>query len=182
MGKPRDHLHYRLTPPPSRRASSNTGWYHRLVGDEEPRKRHETYPALTYLERLDKETMTLAWGPDKSLQDHRRIILTATVFSRKFQERMCDRPPESLEENKLQHFLMSLMNDVISECAEHEGLDAEEGHGLIGDVTTRDHVLEFNEVLEEYADNPQKSLDEHLKTAVENRPEKAAWSWHWSSG
>jgi hypothetical protein len=53
---------------------------------------------------------------------------------------------------------------------------------FLGDVTTRDHVLEFNEVLEEYADDPEKSLDQHLKTAVENRPEKAAWSQHWSSG
>ena len=152
------------------------------MGDEEPRKRHETDPAVAYLERLDKETMTLAWGPGKSPQDQRRIILAATVFSRKFEERMCDRPPESLEENKLQHFLMSLMNDVISEFAEREGLDAEEAVAFLGDVTTRDHVLEFNEVLEEYADNPQKSLDQHLKTAVENRPEKAAWSQHWSSG
>ena len=152
------------------------------MGEEVPRKRHETDPALAYLERLDEETITLAWGPDKSPQDRRRIILAATVFGRKFEERMYDRSPESLDENKLQHFLMSLMNDVVSEFAEREGLDAEEAVAFLGDITTRDHVLEFNEVLEEYADDPEKSLDQHLKTAVENRPEKAAWSQHWSSG
>jgi hypothetical protein len=52
----------------------------------------------------------------------------------------------------------------------------------MGALNTRDCVLEFNEVLEEFANEPEKSLNEHLKAAVENREAHARWADHWSSG
>lgn len=153
-----------------------------VVGAEDPRGKQEADPALAYLEMLDDETMTLAWGPDKATEERRRIILAATIFGRQFEEQMSKRPPESLEEKDFQRFLMSLMNAVISEFAEREGLDPASASTFLGEVSTRDYILEFNEVLEEFAGNPEKSLDDHLKTVVENRQDRAIWARHWSSG
>ncbi len=126
--------------------------------------------------------MSLAWGPDKTPEDRRRIVLAATIFGRQFEERMRERPPENLEEREFQRFLMALMNAVISEFAEREAIDQGSAAAFLGDVSTRDYVLELNEVLEEFANEPEKSLNEHLKTAVENREEHARWADHWSSG
>ena len=95
---------------------------------------------------------------------------------------MSESPPESLDERESQRFLMCLMNAVISEFAEREGLDPASAAAFLGDVGTRDYVLELNEALEEYAANPEKPLNEHLRGAVESRQEKARWSRHWSSG
>ena len=142
----------------------------------------EADPALAYLKELDKETMSLAWGPDKTPEDRRQIVLAATIFGRQFEERMRERPPENLEEREFQRFLMGLMNAVISEFAEREGIDQASAAAFLGDLNTRDYVLEFNEVLEEFVDEPEKSLDEHLKAAVENREAHARWADHWSSG
>jgi hypothetical protein len=152
------------------------------VGREEPRNEKEADPALAYLRELDGETMVLAWGTDKTPEDRRRIVLAATIFGRQFEDRMRERPPESLEEKDFQRFLMGLMNAVISEFAEREGLDAASASAILGEVSTRDYVLELNEVLEEFANNPETPLDEHLKTAVESRQDRAKWSHHWSSG
>ena len=152
------------------------------MGGEDPREEHAQDPALAYLKELDDATMTLAWGPDKTFEDRRRIVLAATIFGRQFEERMGESPPESLDERESQRFLMSLMNTVISEFAEREGLDPASTAAFLGDVSTRDYVLEFNEVLEEHATNPGKPLNKHLRTAVESRQEKARWSRHWSSG
>lgn len=152
------------------------------MGKEKPRERQETGLALAYLEELDDETMTLAWGPDKTLEDRRRIILAAVIFGQQFEERMEKRPPENLEEKEFQRFLMGLMNAVISEFADCEDLDLASAATFLGDISNRDYVLEFNEVLEDFAEDPEKPLDEHLSAAVENRHERAKWSRHWSSG
>ncbi|MCA1729413.1 MAG: hypothetical protein LC751_08400 [Actinobacteria bacterium] len=152
------------------------------MGREEPRNEKEADPALAYLRELDGETMVLAWGTDKTPEDRRRIVLAATIFGRQFEERIRERPPESLEEKDFQRFLMGLMNAVISEFAEREGLDAASAAAFLGEVSTRDYVLELNEVLEEFANNPETPLDEHLKKAVQSRQDRAKWSHHWSSG
>jgi hypothetical protein len=152
------------------------------VGEGDPREEQAEDAALAYLKELDDATMTLAWGPDQTPEDRRRIILAATIFSRQFEERMGESPPESLDERESQRFLMGLMNAVVSQFAEREGLYPASAAAFLGDVSTRDYVLELNEVLEEHAANPEKSLNEHLRTAVESRQEKARWSRHWSSG
>ena len=147
----------------------------------DPREEHAEDPILACLEELDDATMTLAWGPDKTSEDRRRIVLAATIFGRQFEERMNEHPPETPDDKESQRFLMGLMNAVISEFAEREGLDPASAAAFLGDVGTRDYVLELNEVLEEYAADPEKSLNEHLHAAVESRQEKARWSRHWSS-
>jgi hypothetical protein len=152
------------------------------VGAGDPREEQAEDAALAYLKELDDATMTLAWGPDQTPEDRRRIVLAATIFSRQFEERMGESPPESLDERESQRFLMGLMNAVVSQFAEREGLYPASAAAFLGDVSTRDYVLELNEVLEEHAANPEKSLNEHLRTAVESRQEKARWSRHWSSG
>jgi hypothetical protein len=152
------------------------------VGEVDPGENRKADPALAYLKELDRETMSLAWGPDKTPEDRRRIVLAATIFGRQFEERMREGPPENLEEREFQRFLMALMNAVISEFAEREGIDQASAAAFLGDLSTRDYVLEFNEVLEEFANEPEKSLNEHLKAAVENREAHARWADHWSSG
>jgi hypothetical protein len=149
------------------------------VDGGDPREEHAEDPILACLEELDDATMTMAWGPDKTSEDRRRILLAATIFGWQFEERMNEHPPD---ERESQRFLMGLMNAVISEFAEREGLDPASAAAFLGDVGTRDYVLELNEVLEEYAADPEKSLNEHLRAAVESRQEKARWSRHWSSG
>lgn len=149
---------------------------------EEPSGGRETDPALACLAQLDEKTMTLAWGPNKTSEDRRRIVVAATIFGRQFEERMKECPPESLEEKEFQSFLMSLLNAVISEFAEREDLDLTAATEFLGDIGTRDMVLEFNEVLEHFAAEPEKSLDEHLQTAVQSRRERAIRSRHQSSG
>ncbi len=152
------------------------------MGKEDSRGDRESDPALAYLEELDDDTISLAWGPDKTPEDRRRIVLAATIFGRQFEEWMNEHPPENLEEKEFQRFLMALMNAVISEFAEREGMDQASAGSFLGDIGTRDYVLEFNEVLEEFADNPEKPLDEHFRTIIENREERARWADHWSSG
>ncbi len=152
------------------------------MGREGPGGNQEADPALAYLEQLDEETMSLAWGPDKTPEDRRRIILAAMIFGRQFEERMRERPPENLEEREFQRFLMALMNAVISEFAEREEIEQASAAAFLGDLSTRDYVLELNEVLEEFANEPDTSLNEHLKAAVENREAHARWVDHWTSG
>jgi hypothetical protein len=109
-------------------------------------------------------------------------VQAALIFGKQFEERIREHPPENLEEREFQRFLMALMNAVISEFAEREGIDQASAATFLGDLYTRDYVLEFNEVLEEFAVKPEKSLNEHLKAAVENREIHARWADHWSSG
>lgn len=143
------------------------------MGDD-PREGREKDPALAYLERLREETMSLAWGPYTTPEDQRRIVVAALIFGRQFEEHMKEHPLESLEEKDFQRFLMGLMNAVISEFAEREELDPAVATEFLSDVNTRDYILEFNEVLENSTDDPERSLDEHLRMAVESRRERAA--------
>ncbi len=126
--------------------------------------------------------MTRAWGPGKTPEDRRRIVAAALIFGRQFDERMNENPPESIEEKDVQRFLMALMNAVIHEFAEREGMDLASAGAFLSDVNTRDYVLEFNEVLEESAEDPEKPLNEHFKAVIEARQDRAVWSRHFSSG
>lgn len=128
---------------------------------------------LWYLAELREETMLLAWGEDVSAEDRRRIVLAATIFGRQFDERAAERPSGS-DEDELRRFLMGLMNGVVEEFARREGLDRDEAAEFLGEVVTRDHVLEFNEVLDAYTGGESGlTLDELLREAVEGREERA---------
>ena len=135
-----------------------------------------------FLGMLDEETMSLAWGPDRSPEDRRRVVDAAVTFGRMFEERMVEAPPASLEEKDFQRFLMALMNAVIAEFAEKEGLSETDAGAFLGEIRNRDHVLELNEVLEAFAEDPETPLNEHLKAAVEARQDKAVWARHFRSG
>ncbi len=121
--------------------------------------------------------MLLAWGENASVEDRRRIVLAATIFSRQFDERAAERPLGS-GEAELRRFLMGLMNGVVEEFARREGLNRGEAAEFLGEVGTRDHVLEFNEVLDAYlGGEAERTLDELLREAVESRREKATRAW-----
>ncbi|MGB3681932.1 MAG: hypothetical protein WA990_05545 [Rubrobacteraceae bacterium] len=149
--------------------------------DHPPRPNDAEDPAPGYLAALKEETMVRAWGGDKPPEYRRRVVSAAVIFGRQLETRMSANPPDSGEAG-IQRFLMALMNSVISEFAAEEGLPEEAATGFLGAVETRDHVLEFNEVLEEFHEDPGRTLDEHLASAVEDRRERAIWSQHWSSG
>ncbi len=132
---------------------------------------------LGYLTELREETMLLAWGENASVEDRRRIVLAATIFGRQFDERVAERPSGS-SEAELRRFLMGLMNGVVEEFARREGLDRDEAAEFLGEVGTRDHVLEFDEVLEAYeGEETGRTLDELLREAVESRRVKATRAW-----
>jgi hypothetical protein len=132
--------------------------------------------ALTYLAELKEETMRLAWGEDASAEYRRRIVVAAMIFGRQFEERVTGRFAEPGEAG-LQRLLMDLMNCVVAEFARCEGLDQNEAAGFLSEVGTRDHVLEFDEVLDAYeGGEPGRTLDELLQVAVNSRREKAARS------
>ncbi len=126
--------------------------------------------------------MNLAWGPDQTFEDRRRIVAAALIFNRKFEERVAQNPPESLDDAHFKRFLMDLMNAAIADFAEAESLDPAAAAAFLGDVRTRDLVFEFSDVLDRSAEEPAKPLNEHLRAAVEDRQHKAVWSHHWSSG
>jgi hypothetical protein len=128
---------------------------------------------LGYLTELREETMLLAWGENVSAEGRRRIVLAATIFGRQFNERMAERPLGS-DEDELRRFLMGLMNGVAEEFARREGLDRDEAAEFLGEVVTRDHVLEFNEIVDAYTGGESVlTLDELLREAVEGREERA---------
>ena len=59
-----------------------------------------------------------------------------------------------------------------------EGLDGDEAAEFVGEVGTRDHVLEFDEVIDAYeGEETGRTLDELLREAVESRREKATRAW-----
>ena len=127
---------------------------------------------LRYLGELREETMLLAWGA-ASHEERRRIVLAALIFGRQFEERAAQRLAES-DEDGLRRFLMRLMNGVVEEFAACEGLHRDEAAAFLSEVSTRDHVLEFDEVLDAYADGRSgRSLDGLLRKAVDDRGEKA---------
>jgi (2Fe-2S) ferredoxin len=138
--------------------------------------------APAYLNQLREETMSRAWGEDVSPEDRRRIVVAATIFGSQLEERLTQRSPEAGAE-ELQRFLVALMDGVVEEFAEREEMDKSEAVTFLSEVSTRDYVLEFNEVLEAYAeDDSGRTLDEILQEAVDSRGEKAIWARHWSSG
>src|SRR3712207_4606970 len=138
--------------------------------------------ALSYLNQLRGETMSRAWGEDISPEDRRRIVVAATIFGDQLEERLALRSQE-VSGVELQRFLMALMDGVVEEFAEREGIDKGEAVAFLSEVDTRDYVLEFNEVLEAYAEGDSgRTLDEILQEAVDSRGEKAIWARHWSSG
>ena len=155
-------------------------WYDRPMDAEHAGGGREGGP--DYLGMLDEETMVLAWESDRSPEDRRRIVDAAVIFGRMFDDRMLESPPASLEEKDFQRFLMGLINAVITEFAEREGMNEVDSGAFLGDIRNRDHVLEFNEVLETFAQDPDTPVNEHLKAAVEGRQDKAIWSRHFRSG
>ncbi|MDQ3590577.1 MAG: DUF3791 domain-containing protein [Actinomycetota bacterium] len=138
--------------------------------------------AQAYLNQLREETMSRAWGEGVSPEDRRRIVVGATIFGSQLEERLAQHSRE-VGGGELQPFLMALMDGVVEEFAEREGMDKGEAVAFLSEVSTRDYVLEFNEVLEAYAeDDSGRTLDEILREAVDSRREKAIWARHWSSG
>ena len=115
--------------------------------------------------------MVRAWGEDASAEDRRRIVLAAITFGRQFEERAAERPPEA-DEAGARRFLMDLMNRVVREFARQEGMEVGEAAEFLGEVGTRDRVLEFSEVLDAHAESGG-SLDGLLREAVELRRERA---------
>jgi hypothetical protein len=156
---------------------------------ERRRRVNDGYPAggdpdhaPAYLNQLREETMSRAWGEDATPEDRRRIVLAATVFGRQLEERLAQRSPRVGEE-ELQRFLVALLDGVVEEFAGREGMDKGEAATFLSDVSTRDYVLEFNEVLDAYArGDSERTLDEILHEAVDSRREKAIWARHRSSG
>jgi hypothetical protein len=137
-------------------------------------------PALGYLAELREETMVRAWGEGVSAADRRRIVLAATIFGRQFEARAAERPTGA-DEAGLRRFLMGLMNGVVEEFARREGLNKSEAAEFLSEVGTRDHVLEFNEVLDAYEESG-RTLDELLREAVDGRREKAIRSRRGEAG
>jgi hypothetical protein len=153
----------------------------RRVNDEHPAGGSPDL-APAYLNQLREETMSRAWGEDVSPEDRRRIVVAATIFGRQLEEHLAQRSPEVGAE-ELQRFIMALMDGVVEEFAGREGMDKSEAVTFLSEVSTRDCVLEFNEVLDAYAeDDSGRTLDEILQEAVDSRREKAIWARHWSSG
>lgn len=141
---------------------------------------HDREFALACLSELREETMLSAWGTQRSHDERLRIVQAALIFGRKLDERLSQRS-EEIHPDEAQRFLMSLITDVIAEFARQEGLDQDSATDFLGDVGTRDLVLEFNEVLEA-SEETGLSLDEQLRQLVEDRRERAIWSDHWRSG
>ena len=143
--------------------------------------------ARFYLGELSEETMVRAWGERMTSEDRRRVVLAAIIFGRQFDERFSEQPSVP-DERETQRLLMALINGVIKEFAEREDLDLSEATEFLGDVETRDYVLEFNEVLDTYhaaeTDGSESgySLNELFERAIDDRRERAVWSQHWSSG
>lgn len=115
--------------------------------------------------------MVRAWGEEATAEDRRRIVLAAVVFGRQFEERAPERPAAA-DEAAARRFLMDLMNRVVREFARLEGMGVGEAAEFLGEVGTRDRVLEFSEVLDarEESGGP---LDGLLREAVDLRRERA---------
>ena len=115
--------------------------------------------------------MVRAWGEEASSEDRRRIVVAAVVFGRQFEERVAERPAEGDEEGA-RRFLMDLMNRVVREFARREGMGVGEAAEFLGEVGTRDRVLEFSEVLDAH-EASGAPLDGLLREAVDLRRERA---------
>jgi len=127
--------------------------------------------AAAYLGQLREDTMRRAWGEEASAEDRRRIVSAALIFSRQSDESLEDRP-ENFDEAGARRLLMDLMNRVVREFAAREGMETNEAAEFLGEVGTRDRVLEFSEVLDEYSGSGSP-LDELLREAVDGRRDRA---------
>lgn len=143
--------------------------------DDSPRQK-----ALEHLEKLDEETMRLAWE-GVSIENRPRLVAAAVVFGRRFESRVPE-GSEPTKEDEVQKLLMRIMNDVIEEISEIEGMSEDEAAEFLGDVGTRDKIFEMDEVIEEYEGGASESLDSLLRGAVAGRREKAVWADHFRSG
>ena len=103
------------------------------------------------------------------------------IFGEQLDARLSTGPP-GVTEKETQRILMDVINASIDEFSRREDLDKEAATAFLSEVEVRDLVLEFNEVLEARETEPQKTLDELLKLAVESRLDKARWADHWTSG
>ena len=112
--------------------------------------------------------MRRAWGGEASTGDRRRIVLAAILFGRQFEQRV----PEQNPGEDTRRLLMDVMNGVIREFADREGMDAGEAAKFLGEVGTRDRVLEFSETLDEHR-KTGGPIDELLNEAVDLRRERA---------
>ncbi len=127
--------------------------------------------AVAYLGQLREDTMRRAWGEEASAEDRRRIVSAAIIFSRQFDESLEDRPGD-FDEAGARRLLMDLMNRVVREFAAREGIETDEAAEFLGEVGTRDRVLEFSEVLDEHS-RSGRPLDELLREAVDGRRDRA---------
>ncbi|MEJ7840309.1 MAG: hypothetical protein WKF95_00970 [Rubrobacter sp.] len=127
--------------------------------------------AAAYLGQLREDTMRRAWGEEASAEDRRRIVSAAVIFGRQFDESLEDRPGD-LDEAAARRLLMDLMNRVVREFAAREGMETNEAAEFLGEVGTRDRVLEFSEVLDEHSGSG-RPLDELLWEAVDGRRDRA---------
>lgn len=128
--------------------------------------------------------MRRAWG-GRSPDERRRIVLAAMIFGEQFDRKLADQPvgqPAGTEQSDPQRLLMAVINASIDEFSRREDVGKEEAAELLGEVETRDLILEFDEVLEARQLNPERTLDELLREAVDNRVRKARWADHWTSG
>ena len=124
-----------------------------------------------YLYQLEEETMRLAWGKEASAEDRRRIVSAAIIFGRQFDESPKDRP-EDLDEAGARRLLMDLMNRVVREFAAEEGMESGAAAEYLGELGTRDRILEFSEVLDAYRESG-RPLDGLLREAVDDRRGRA---------
>lgn len=136
--------------------------------------------AVACLRELGEETMNAAWGAQRTPEERRRIVQAALILGRKLEEKLGQRQDE-LRPDEAQRFLMSLINETVTEFARQENLEPDAATEFLSDVNNRDLVLEFNEVLETAHENGLP-LDEQLRRIVEDRRDRAIWSDHWSSG
>lgn len=124
--------------------------------------------------------MRRAWG-ERTPRERRGIVTAAVIFGEEFERRVPELPPDA-DEGEVQRFLMALMSAAVEEFARREELPPDEAAGFLSEVGTRDRVLEFNEVLGVWADEPECSLDDLLLEAVRARQDKSIWARHFKSG
>jgi hypothetical protein len=114
--------------------------------------------------------MRRAWGEEASAEDRRRIVAAAIIFGRQFEERVPG--PVETDEEGARRLLMDLMNGVVREFSAQEGMEVGEAAGFLGEVGTRDRVLEFSEVLDAH-EGSGRPLDGLLRETVDLRRERA---------
>ena len=93
------------------------------------------------------------------------------IFGEQFDKQLAAGSPGAGRQ-EAQRMLMGVINASIEEFARRENLGREEAADFLSEVEIRDLVLEFNEVLEAREIEPEKTLDELLREAVNSRLDK----------